>query len=91
MNTPHTYTDQQITETIKSDNIANGLALTGAPKLARERAIRVLDAQAASAAAMVECRECGGTGQIPAGIDREAGRDPGRDCWKCHGYGEHIR
>lgn len=39
----------------------------------------------------VECRECNGTGQIPAGIDREAGRDPGRDCWKCHGYGEHIR
>jgi DnaJ-class molecular chaperone len=41
--------------------------------------------------AKVKCRECNGTGQIPAGIDREAGRDPGRDCWKCHGYGEHIR
>lgn len=39
----------------------------------------------------VECRECGGTGVIPAGVDREAGRDPGRDCWKCHGYGEHTR
>lgn len=40
---------------------------------------------------MVECRECKGLGVIPAGIDREAGRDPGRDCWKCGGYGEHIR
>jgi len=47
MNTPHaTYTDLQIAETIQADNIAHGLALTGAPKLARERAIRVLDAQA---------------------------------------------
>lgn len=89
MNTPHaTYTDLQIAETIKADNIAHGLALTGAPKLARDRAIRVLDAQAP---VMVECRVCNGNGQIPAGIDREAGRDPGRDCWKCHGYGEHIR
>jgi len=40
---------------------------------------------------MVECRECNGLGVIAAGIDPEAGRDPGRDCWRCNGYGEHIR
>lgn len=51
----------------------------------------IADEVAKTRADMVECRECNGTGVIPAGIDREAGRDPGRDCWKCHGYGEHTR
>lgn len=39
----------------------------------------------------VECRECNGTGVIAAGVDPETGRDAGRDCWKCGGYGEHVR
>lgn len=72
MNTPRTtYTDLQIAETIQADNIAHGLALTGAPKLARDRAIRVLDAQAAQQAAQQMCpMHCGN----PAHVCKARGR-----------------
>lgn len=39
----NTYTDDQIQTAIDGDNLARGLAATGSPGLARERAIRVLD------------------------------------------------
>ena len=49
------------------------------------------ETEAAFADNVVVCKECDGLGVIPAGIDRESGRDPGRACWKFHGYREHTR
>lgn len=86
MNTPHT--NREIAEVIKTDPIARSAEANGQSVNAERRARAVLDEQKAD---KVTCLVCKGNGQIPAGIDREAGRDPGRDCWKCHGYGEHIR
>lgn len=46
------HTETAIAETIKSDPLAYGHQLTGAPDLARQRAIRILDQRAAELAAL---------------------------------------